>query len=709
MSQSLMKRTASRVWAYRRPIIVSVIVVGMITRGTLISMQQQANDFVHPDTYLTWRVFDGSIVEVRQAQSIGQLLAQPTPGDQPVRILELHQVVETLRRAKDDARIRGIVADFSQMHVPRAVLRQPLGLAQTEELLTALHEFRTAKQDQFGKDQPATVAWSDTFDSQTAFLLATGFDRVYMQSSGQVPLVGLGSSLTFFRRMLQWLGVRVLSETRNEYKSVTSAFVHDELPPEQLANLSDVLGGLQHNMARLLGQNRFSEQGPPHVATAKAEHVLRHGPYSASEALAAGLIDGICHRHDITPSLDVSETRRAFSHYVRICANEHADDPADKVAVIFLQGIMDRNSKSCSVSEAIHGLKQAAENKDIRAIVLRINSGGGEVIASEALWAAIQHVRKSTQKPVVASFGSVAASGAYYAASAADAIFACESTMTGSIGVAFARPTILRDLIDKVQLNVQTILAGSIGASVLHDLDDQHVSRLRTHVDEMYKDFLHKVMQGRGMSQDVLAGLAGGRIMTGLAAYMRCRPAQPSDELMPSSLRREPTAADAQEWTTRAEDNESGNLLVRIERADDDTAANLQNDLASLTPTAAHGRGLIDGIGGLRDAARYAYALHRMRARQADESPETEDAPAGATSTDKTDDSAWTMVRVPERVPLWRQLLENKSLWGDGPLSLSITDMWEYWRTFAYNTMADLQHASVHMRAETPWIMNAAS
>ena len=109
MTQSLMKRTASRVWAYRRPIIVSVIVVGMITRGTLISMQQQANDFVHPDTYLTWRVFDGSIVEVRQAQSIGQLLAQPTPGDQPVRILELHQVVETLRRAKDDARILSLI------------------------------------------------------------------------------------------------------------------------------------------------------------------------------------------------------------------------------------------------------------------------------------------------------------------------------------------------------------------------------------------------------------------------------------------------------------------------------------------------------------------------------------------------------------------------------------------------------------------------
>lgn len=691
MSTNAIKQTASRVWAHRRGIFIGVFMAGVITQFGVVRYRQIKADTVLPDTYLTWRVFDGSIVEVKTPPTIGMLLGAPSSGDQPVRVLALDQVVETLRRAKDDDRIRGIIGDFSSLHVPRFVMKRPLSLAQSEEVLAALQEFREAKAKRFGTDEPATMAWSDTFDSQTSYLLAAGFDRVYMQSSGMVPLQGVGGSLPFFRRILRAFGIKVLSETREEYKSMTSPFTQDNLPPEQLANLSQVYGDLMRNLARHIGAHRFAKPGAPrHEATNWAERVLQNGPYTASEALELGLIDGICHKHERNLQLDEKTPQKSFPQYAQICEKTRSPivgSNSKTVGVVYLQGAMDRVSKPFSVSEAIKGLQSAAKDDKIDAIVLRINSGGGEVIASESLWATIQDVRLRTNKPVVASFGSVAASGAYYAASAADAIFANGSTITGSIGVAYMRPVVLHELLDKLHLGLQTILAGSSNSSVLQALDDTQMARLRKHTDEMYADFLGKVMNGRGMTREVLATMAGGRVMTGLTAYLRCRPA--SAAMMVRSG--EPPVAIANDfvaWTTQIEPNESGNDVVRVVPDEDKTIT--EQDLTLLAPS-SHGRGLIDAIGGLSDAARF--AIHLCRTRAGEEAPINE--------------VPFKLVRVPVQLPFLQQLMQGKGMFDPENMSLGMFDLMQMWTTMAYNVLHDWQKTSVHMRAEISSIPEA--
>ena len=117
------------------------------------------------------------------------------------------------------------------------------------------HDFREAKRQQFGSDTTSTVAWTDTFTSQGAYLLASGFERVYMQPTGQVPLVGLASQMPFFKRLLNWAGIKMHAEAREEYKSMVSPFTQtDSLTPAQLANQAELLGELNQGCSALAAQ-----------------------------------------------------------------------------------------------------------------------------------------------------------------------------------------------------------------------------------------------------------------------------------------------------------------------------------------------------------------------------------------------------------------------------------------------------------------------
>ncbi len=240
-------------------------------------------------------------------------------------------------------------------------------------------------------------------------------------------------------------------------------------------------------------------------------------------------------------ALDRSQARRyretkfkSLHHYNKVndrhLERQLSDDEIVQVGVVYLLGGISSAPGEFSTSSVLKGLKEAGENEDIKSIVLRIDSGGGDVVASESIWDAVRRVREDYGKPVVASFGNAAASGGYYAASAADAILACENTVTGSIGVASLRPTITRAFFDRFNVGIQSFFTGSTSLSTLHELDAAQRAKSAKHIDEMYDDFLQKVCDGRNISRDVVESLAGGRVMTGLSAWARCNP-------MPRSIR----------------------------------------------------------------------------------------------------------------------------------------------------------------------------
>lgn len=694
---------ATRAWARRRPIAFGLLATGAVAQYVLAWREMYVRDYVWPDTYLVWKVYDGSIVDARAQPTLGQLVLPPTGGEEQPRVMELFEVLRTLKWAQQDRRVRGIVADFSQLHVPASVAPQRLGLAQIEELMQAVHEFRVAKREQFGPDARPTIAWTDTFSNQGSFLLASAFDRVYMQPTGTVPLVGLSSQVPFFRRLLGWLGIRTHAEARNEYKSMVSPFTETEsLTPAQLQNQAQLLGELNRGYEYAVGVNRFPAKDSEQAADTVAA-LAQRGPLSAREAEEAGLIDGRCYKRDIVrglmhqrPSDSGDEEEQAAAallappneaakfkslyHYAQINQRQLSrtlrEDEVVNVGIVYLLGTISSAPGPFSVSNAIRGLREAAADKRVRAVVLRIDSGGGDVVASESMWDAVRRTRTEFGKPVIVSFGNAAASGGYYVATAADAIFSCESTITGSIGVAALRPTITKKLLDRLQLNVQSFFTGSSALSALHELDEEQRDHMRRQVDDTYADFLGKVRAGRKMSDEALAGLASGRVMTGLTAWALCNPTRPVEQLAGPGMHKrsaakepesalaharrtvsQPAASLLSEWHAEQQVDEAGTTMVYVGRAakaaaeaaetsdaatgpapgstpdsaPSDTAAEESPDAPSddadkdqepqvmsgtgprpLAKT-PYGRGLVDTIGGLWDSAFYAMALSLKR------------------------------------------------------------------------------------------------
>lgn len=527
------------------------------------------------------------------------------------------------------------------------------------------------------------MAWTDTFSSQAHYLLASGFERVYMQPSGQVPLVGLASQMPFFKRLLNWAGIRMHSEAREQYKSMVSPFTEtDSLTPAQLTNQAELLGELNYGYAHTVGSSRFPEL----ERKAAAEHVAElacRGPFSAREAEQAGLIDGLRFKRDVVqelvPKKDTKEDNKQWktlAHYAqlseRALQKALSEDQVVKVGVVYLLGTISQASGPHSVSAALQGLKEAAADPKIKAVVLRIDSGGGDVVASESLWDAVRRMREEYKKPVIASFGNAAASGAYYVASAADAIFANESTITGSIGVAALRPTITQTLLDRLQMHVQTLFTGSTSQSSLQVLDEQQQRRMAQHIDETYADFLAKVRDGRSMSDDALKQVAGGRVWTGLAAWTQCDGAHAAVSTLLAPFKAGAAVEPLGAWHTERRANESGIDTLHVVREPVIDAPDVELEAVQSAALAedlkpAYGRGLIDAIGGLWDASLYATAL--MLQAELDELRErlgiSEEAAMAllrpsCTRTGEGDNTALSadlrLVRFPADRPFWQRL-----------------------------------------------------
>ncbi|PWN27673.1 hypothetical protein BDZ90DRAFT_232084 [Jaminaea rosea] len=602
IASSRVGRTANFTWKYRRYVFFTLGATYIGGIYALAKLEAAQRDEVKPNTYLYMKVYPGSIVEVKGPPSLSHLAVSPSAGEDPPRTMELVEIIKAIKWAEVDPRIRGLFADFSTLNWPSNRASEGLGLAQIEELMQAIHDFKVAKDAQFpppeaqsaltdGKEQddnvtsdlsaqpsgqvpvhlPSTVAFADTFLSQSSYLLASAFEKVYLQPSGSLPLVGVSAQVPFFSRLLGKLGVKMHSEARREYKSMISQFVEEDgLTKPQAENEAQLLGELNRSVAYGIGVNRFREIEDADEAADKVADLMQRGPFSAKEAEEVGLIDGRMYKGDVvnmffphregTPDLkgvfdpatgeltpaaaaqarkqadnddqDESETLhfKTLPHYSRVQAYATDkllnEDSKINVAVCYLRGSISSASGDYSASAVVKGLREAADDDDITGIVLRIDSGGGDVVASDSIWHAIRRVKETTGKPVVVSFGNVAASGSYYAATAADAIFASESTVTGSIGVASLRPTLKQaPLFDWAGVRVQSFFTGSKAESLLHEMDEGQLARQKVHIDETYEDFLEKVCKGRGItSGDVVEGIAGGRVFTGLAAWSLTSP-----------------------------------------------------------------------------------------------------------------------------------------------------------------------------------------
>lgn len=428
----------------------------------------------------------------------------------------LRDMVETIERAGEDDRIDVLVLDLSKL--------QSAGISKLQELGAALVAFR-------GKDKKI-IATADSY-SQAAYYLAAHADEIYMHQMGEVSIIGLGRYHTYYKDALdrfevQWHIFRV-----GKYKSAVEPYIRNDMSAEAreadlewmgdlwTAYLADVSAARGLDAATLLDYAEHYD-----------DHVVRASGDSAVAAVSLGLVDAVGGRDLVRDRLIalVGEDEKKHDFH-RVDADEYLAFARDesprprtgsKVAVIVARGaIMDGEQPPGSIGgdSTAELIRKARLDEDVKALVLRVDSGGGSAFASEIIRREFELARASG-KPVVVSMGSVAASGGYWISTASDEIWASPTTITGSIGIFGMFPSFDKALASNVGIH-----SDGVGTTKFADVSPQRslepaVARaLQSGIEHGYQEFLARVAQARNMTPEQVDVIAQGRVWSGADAH----------------------------------------------------------------------------------------------------------------------------------------------------------------------------------------------
>jgi protease-4 len=449
--------------------------------------------------------------------------ADPISAVLTMRRLRLADILEALRRASRDDRVKALIVKVGGSRI---------GLARIQELRGAILDFRRS-----GK---AAVAWAETFGEFThgnlPYYLATAFDKIWLMPTGTLGLTGIAVEQLFLHDALAKAGVSFESGKRHEYKSAADQFTE-----------TGFTGPAREAAARLV--ESVAEQVADGITLTRgktpdeARALLDRGPFLARQALEEGLVDELGYRDEVYDAVrklakgadggGAEATLLYLQRYQRshalasVSRRLQAAPRGEKyVAMIYAHGMIKSGRSGRGGlggggmgSDTIGAALRAAATDDrARAVVLRVSSPGGSATASDVIWREVVKVR-AAGKPVIVSMGDVAASGGYYISAPADVIVAQPGTITGSIGVIMGKP-VLRELFSRAGVNSEVVSAGSNATmfSLARPFSEGDWDRINTWLDAIYDDFVSKVASGRGLPEDQVRELARGRVWSGADA-----------------------------------------------------------------------------------------------------------------------------------------------------------------------------------------------
>ena len=414
--------------------------------------------------------------------------------------LGLQNIVRTIEKAKTDDKIKGIYLPLSSM---------PNGFATTDVIRRSLIDFKES-----GK---FIVAYGE-YASQKAYYLASVADKIYINPEGIVEIRGIGTQLTFFKKMLDKLEAEVQVFKVGTFKSAIEPFIREDVSEPNRKQLEYLLGGIKEDFINNISKSRG-------ITTAHLENSINELKItSAEKAVELGLIDAAYYADeviaDLAERLSIEETAEIeFIDMNKYGSAIKTETPLTKnmVAVVYAEGdiVSDKAEDKLSSEEFAKIIRKLRLNEDVKAIVLRVNSPGGSALASEVIWRELELAKKD--KKLIVSMGNLAASGGYYISCGADYIFAEENTITGSIGVFGLVPnfeTFLKNKIgvtfDEVNLNTHASMNG-----VTNKFDALEHQVIQNGVERVYNTFTKRVAEGRNMHQDSVKVYAEGRVWTG--------------------------------------------------------------------------------------------------------------------------------------------------------------------------------------------------
>jgi protease-4 len=412
------------------------------------------------------------------------------------------EVLNAIDAAKSDDKIKGITLVNNESN---------LGLAQSKELREKLEDFKKSKK--------FVMAYGTIF-SQKEYYISSVADAIYLNPSGEMDFKGLGTEMLFYKNFQDQTGLKMEIIRHGKFKSAVEPFLAQEISKENREQVTVLLQSVWDNIVTDIAKSRNVSVTQ---LNAIATDLLARTP---EMALEQKLIDKVAYEDEFNDALksklkvakDEEVESVSITDYVATTSLKSEDYTKDDIiAVIYAQGEINGGEGDVDyIGEGSinRSLKEAREDDDVKAVVLRVDSPGGSALVSDLIWREIELTKKV--KPVVVSMGNLAASGGYYIACNANTIFAEPTTITGSIGVFGMLPNV-HGFATKYGVNAEQVQThkNAVGYSIFEPISEEYKTIALEGVDRIYKTFVNRVAAGRKMTFKQVDAIAQGRVWTG--------------------------------------------------------------------------------------------------------------------------------------------------------------------------------------------------
>ena len=449
-----------------------------------------------PDKAVLTVDFDTAYAEVRGDDFFAEFTDVP--------VYSFFDLIRAINTAAGDDRIKAMAATVST---------SALGLAQIQEIVSAVEFFKSK-----GKEAHIYSNGMGSFGGGTKeYYLASYFDKIWLQPTSDSGMTGVHMEVPFFKNILKKIGVEPEFYARNEYKTAAESLVSSGFTPAYKEEMSKLGSGLFNQLAEGIAEAKDLELD-------EVKKIIDKAPIFSSEAVNKyHLADYLGYRQDMEEKLMKKyEAKLLDINDYMYTINDYEGEDLPQVAIVVLEGaIQNGDSSNNPMREAVIGsktvqkqLEELSQRKNLRAVVLRINSPGGSYAASDEIFYILNKFKKEKKIPIVVSMSNYAASGGYFIALAGDYIVAEPATLTGSIGVLGGK-MVLKNLWEKLNINWEELNYGR-NAGILssnHKFGPEEKKLFNTSLDKIYEDFSAKVSMTRKIKN--VENLAGGRVWLG--------------------------------------------------------------------------------------------------------------------------------------------------------------------------------------------------
>lgn len=477
-------------------LVTGLVLAGMvlIIGALVIAKLGEGRPSIANDGTLILRL-EGPIPERAPIDTIFPLLG----GTHAVTVVDVWQ---SLRRAAADPKVKAVVL------MPRAL---EVGWAKLQEIRGDLQEFKKS-----GKPLLVFLRAPRTPE----YYLATAADKIYMVPEDILDMKGLRAELTYFTGAMEKVGVKLEAEHAGKYKDALDSFTRTSMTPETREVLNSMLDGLYGDLIHTVSTARK-------MTLEETRSLIDNGPFLAEEAVKNKLVDATLYEDQffdlVSKAIGGAPVKRiALTDYVKAAT----DEGTHKIAVIVSEGGIIRGGSvdppfstetSITVANSVKTLRQVGSDESIRGVILRVDSPGGDAVASDEILREVKLLSK--KKPLIISMSDVAASGGYYISMTGDPVLAYPNTITGSIGVIFGKIN-LRGLYEKLGVKKEVVQRGENATidSEYFELTPEGRTKLRNGVESVYKTFVQIVADSRKKEYAEIHQLAQGRVWLGSQA-----------------------------------------------------------------------------------------------------------------------------------------------------------------------------------------------